>query len=119
MYMALTEKEAEYIRSLGMQVIQFKHCIHTGTNIYKYALLKTIESFNDVIEAARKLWKDFLENFQNAIDDMKMVFDKIKDKYGYRTSRRYRLVKFFSKLGYDKRKLWVSTRRTWLARSNC
>lgn len=75
-------------------------------------LVNAVETF---CEAVRKL-ADVISKFA---DDVKYLFDVIRDNYGYQTSVRCKLVKQLNKLGYDKRKMWITTRNTYLARSNC
>lgn len=63
---------------------------------------------------------DFLsETLKELIDSVRFVIEDICDKHDYQTSRRYKFVKILDKHGYDKRKMWVATRHTWLARSDC
>lgn len=53
---------------------------------------------------------------------VKLVFEQIREKYHYSTSRRYRIVKIFSKCtGTDIRFNWKITYKIkrWLARSCC
>lgn len=104
MYMALTEKDKALIQKMGVHVIEFKKIIY-----------KLAPCINEMVEAGKRM----MDLLSDLADEMRLCLDEIKDAFNLRTSTRYRFVKFFSKVGYDKRKLWVSTRRTWLARSNC
>lgn len=112
MYLAFQEEQAEKIRKCGLSVIEFKNCIRKRIDILTYRLLKVVEKMNRAM--------DFLsENLKELIDSVRFVIEDICDKYDYQTSRRYKFVKILDKLGYDKRKMWVATRHTWLARSDC
>lgn len=82
-------------------------CDMTGKKVKKI--------FDDVIDAAR----NFIRVFCEALDNVRLAIEKIKDAYRCDTSQRYQFVKFFSKLGYDERKMWTLTRHTRLARSDC
>lgn len=104
MYMALTEKDKEIIQEKGYQVIQFKRIVY-----------KLVPYINEVIEMGKRM----MELISDLGDQMRLTLEEIRDSLNLKTSTRYRIVKYFSKVGYDKRRLWVSTRRTWLARSNC
>lgn len=119
MYIAFTEEQAKKIRSLGVSVIEYKNCIRKGITVARYGIQKAYKMFCDAVETATKIWDEFLEKFYDAVDNVRMIIEDIKDCMDFPTSRRYKIVKFVSKLGYDKRKVWVATRHTWLARSNC
>lgn len=92
------------IQGMGYHVIQFKKII--------YRLLPCI---NKMVEAGKRM----VEVISDIADEIRFRLEEIKEACNIKTTTRYRIVKLFSKLGYDKRKMWVSTRRTWLARSNC
>lgn len=112
MYLAFQEEQAEKIRKCGLSVIEFKNCIRNGIGVLTYRLLKVVEEVNRAM--------DFLsETLKELIDSVRFVIEDICDKHDYQTSRRYKFVKVLDKLGYDKRKMWVATRHTWLARSDC
>lgn len=112
MYMAFTEEYGRQIRKTGFTVIEFKNCIRKGISLFNYQLLKVAEVANKAMDFLSEKLNDF-------IDSVRLVIEDIRDKYGYQTSCRYKLVKYLNKLGYDKYKMWVATRHTWLARSNC
>lgn len=112
MYMVLTEEQGKKIRSLGISVIEYKRCISDVISVYRYITDKYIEAICRAAEIVGKAIGKF-------VDDVSMIFQGIKDSYGYKVTFRYKFVKLYSKLGYDKRKMWVATRHTWLARSNC
>ena len=104
MYLALTEKEAKVIRCMGMTVIQFKKIVYK----FSTCISKMVDAFKKVIEIMSEVG-----------NKIRIAFEEKRNAFNLRESKRYKIVKFFSKLGYDKRKMWVSTRRTWLARSDC
>lgn len=112
MYMAFTEEYGRKIRKTGFTVIEFKNCIRKGISLLNYQLLKVAEVASKVMDFLSKKLKEL-------IDSVRLVIEDICDKHDYQTSRRYKFVKILDKLGYDKRKMWVATHHTWLARSNC
>lgn len=118
-YIAFTEDQAKEIRSLGISVVEFKRCIRDGIPVHRYVIDKNIEKIKEAAFAAGQVIRKSIELLNEVIDDVKLIFETVKEAYGYKTSRRYKFVKFVSKLGYDKRDIWVATRHTWLARSNC
>lgn len=112
MYMVFTEEQAVRIRKSGLSVVQFKYCVRNKIDVWWYKLKK-------IVDAAKKALNSAFEVINDFVDNIKFVLEDILDKYGYPTTRRYRLVKNLSKLGYDKRRMWIATRHTWLARSDC
>lgn len=112
MYMAFTEEQAMQIRKSGLSVVQFKYCIRNQIDIWFYKLKKIVDAVEKTLDSAFGVINDF-------VDNIRFILEDISDKRKFPTTRRYRLVKNLSKLGYDKRNMWVLTRRTWLARSNC
>lgn len=113
MYMAFTEEQAIQIRKkTGLSVVQFKYCIRNQIDIWFYKLKKIVDAVEKTLDSAFGVINDF-------VDNIRFILEDISDKRKFPTTRRYRLVKNLSKLGYDKRNMWVLTRRTWLARSNC
>lgn len=118
-YISFTEYHAKEIRSLGISVVEYKRCIRDGIPVQRYIIDKNIEKIKEAAYIAGQAVRKFVELFNEALDDVKMIFESVKEAYGYKTSRRYKFVKFISKLGYDKLDIWIATRHTWLARSNC
>lgn len=112
MYMALTEKQAKEIRKRGMSVIQFKEVVRKIHHFYGYTFLELIDMVVEIIKFATQVITD-------VADDIRLALETIGDAYNYSVSPRYKFVKYLNKLGYDKRKMWVATRHTWLARSDC
>lgn len=113
MYMAFTEEQAVQIRKkTGLSVVQFKYCIRNKIDIWFYRLKKIVDAVEKTLDSAFGVINDFVYNIRFVLED-------ISDKCKFPTTCRYRFVKNLSKLGYDKRNMWVLTRRTWLARSNC
>lgn len=119
MYIALTEEEGKKIRSMGVSVIEYKRCIRDGIKISHYIIVKASKALADAANTFLKLWDNVAEKLCDAIDDVRIMIEEIRESLNYPTSLRYKIVKFISKVGYDKRKVWVATRRTWLARSCC
>lgn len=112
MYMAFTEEQAMQIRKTGLSVVQFKYCIRNQIDIWWYKLRRIVDSINKIVNSAFEVINDFM-------DDIKLALEDVRNTNGYPTTIRYKFVKYLSKLGYDKHKMWVATRHTWLARSNC
>lgn len=115
MVMALTEEQAWEIRKSGMSVIQFKNVARKIHHFFRYTFPELIDTVIKAFEVVTKTITVVLD----VLDDIRLAFETIRGAYDYPTSRRYRFVKCMEKLGYDKRKMWVATRHTWLARSNC
>lgn len=112
MYMALTEEQALQIRKLGLSVIEYKYCMRNKIDVWWSELKKIVDVAKKALDSAFKAINDF-------VDDIRFALEYTRDKYGCPTTRRYQLVKNLNKLGYDKRKMWIAPRHTWLARSNC
>lgn len=118
MVIAFTEEQKKEIEARGMTVIEFKRRL--------YRIGKTINGAWQVLrEAADKItkaWNIFVERFLEALDGVKLVFEKINEAYHYPTSRRYRIAKVFSKctgtdISFGWRITWKIKR--WLARRYC
>ena len=80
---------------------------------------KILKEWTDRVAMA---WNIFVEKFLEAVDSVKLALEQISEAYNYPTSRRYRIVKAFSKYtGTDMRFWWEFTFkiRRWLARSCC
>lgn len=112
MYMTLTEEQAVQIRKRGLTVIEFKNCMRKGINVGWYLL-------NKFVRVVCEAYKKIVDKISDLVDTVNFFIEDIKDLSGFPTARRYKVVKFLSKLGYDKRKMWRATRHTFLARSNC
>lgn len=85
--------------------------------------IKLTEEWADIlvkaVEVVRDAFHTLSERISELIDEVKFLLNDISDHYGYPTSRSYKIVKYLSKLGHDKHAMWVVTRHTRLARSNC
>lgn len=112
MYIALTEEQAVRIRSSGIQVIQFKKMVKNVNHIFLYTV-------PELIRMCVKAIKTFCDLCNQVIDDIRFAINSIRESCGYKTTRRYAFVKTMSKLGYNKYDMWIATRHTFLARSNC
>lgn len=119
MVYAFTEEQANVIRSLGITVVEYKRCIRDGIPVHRYIIEKNIEKMKKAAYIAGQAIREFIERFDEALDSIKLIIETVKDAYGYKTSSRFRFVKIISSLGYDRRDIWIATRHTWLARSNC
>lgn len=112
MYMVFTEEQAMKIRKSGLSVVQFKYCVRNKIDVWWYKLKKIVDAVKKALDSAFQIINDF-------VDCVRFGIEYISDKCEYLTTRRHNLVKYLSKLGYDKQKMWVGTRHPWLARSNC
>lgn len=118
-YIAFTEEQAKKIRSMGISVIEYKRCVREGVPVYRYIVEKNIEKIKEAAYIAGQMIREFIERFDETLDNVRLIFETAKDSYGCKTSSRFRFVKIISSLGYDRRDIWIATRHTWLARSNC
>lgn len=112
MYMALTEKQAQEIRKLGIFVIEWKRCIRNNVKVGIYVI-------NKIADKAAKAMKVLAEVVSDFIDRVALVVEEINEKIHNPVSRRYKFVKILGAMGYDKQRIWILTHHTWLARSNC
>lgn len=114
MVISFEEKDRVAIESTGMMIIQYKQLLYKRA---EYAA-KGFVTLVDFSERITEAWERFTNRFCEAVEDVKLLIQKIFDHYHYPTSRGYKIVKFISKCtGIDIYKLWKGTRRTWLARS--
>lgn len=118
MVLVFTEEQKKEIEARGMTVIEFKRRLHN--------MGKTIDDVWKILkewaEKVTKAWNAFVEKLLEAVDGVKLVFEQIREAYHYPTSRRYHIVKIFSKCtGTDIRFNWRMTFKIkrWLARSCC
>lgn len=118
MVISFEEKDRKIIESKGITIIEFKRILYNAE--------KTIEDVRQVLEEITdkitKAWNVFIEKLLEAVDGVKLVFEKMREAYNYPTSRRYRIVKIFSKCtGTDIHFNWRMTfkLKRWLARSCC
>lgn len=112
MYIALTEGQAKEIRKLGISVIEWKNCARKSVNMFVYII-------NKAREKAEQAWKKIVDIIDDFVDMASHVIEKIKERFHYPVSYRYKFVKILGAMGYDKQCVWTLTRHTWLARSNC
>ena len=118
MVLAFTEEQKKEIEAKGMTVIEFKRRLRN--------MGKTIDDawkiLNEMANKIEKAWNVFIEKFLEVADGVKLVLEQIDEVFRYPTSRRYRIVKVFSKCtGTDMRFWWNFTFKIkrWLARSCC
>lgn len=119
MVLAFTEAEKAQIESNGMMVIEFKRNLKRIDHTCKAISL----ALNEISKAAGILMeviRVFCEKFDEAMEDLKLFIEEIKEKVGYSNSRRYKFVSILSKCtGIEKKSIWKMTRHTYLARSCC
>ncbi len=118
MVISFEKKDRKIIESKGITIIEFKRIL--------YNTEKTIEDTRQVLkeitDKITKAWNVFVENFLEAVDNVKLMINQIREAYHYPTSRRYRIVKIFGKYtGTDIRFNWRMTFKIkrWIARSCC
>lgn len=118
MVLAFTEEQKKEIEAKGMTVIEFKRRLNNiGKTIND--VWKILKEWSDKVKRA---WNVLVEKFLEAVDGVKLVFEQISEAYHCPTSRRYRIVKIFSKCtGTDICFIWRMTFKIkrWLARSCC
>ena len=118
MVLAFTEEQKKEIETKGMMVIEFKHTLH---NIGK-GIDEAWKVLNNIANKIARAWNIFIENFLESVDSVNLVLEQIRETHNYPTSRRYKIVKIFSKCtGTDIRFNWKITFKIkrWLARSCC
>ncbi|MDE7444770.1 MAG: hypothetical protein K2N15_03585 [Lachnospiraceae bacterium] len=112
------EKDRAVIEARGMTIIEFKRILYRAEKGFEYAY----EVLKEFADRFTKAWNVFAERFLEVVDGVNLVLEQIKEAYHYPTSRRYKIVKVFSKctgtnIGFG----WKITRgiNRWLARSCC
>lgn len=118
MVLAFTEEQKKEIETRGMTVIEFKRRIRNMAKTVDDAW-KILKGWADKVT---KTWNTFVEKFLEAADSIKLVFEQISEACHYPTSRRYHIVKVFSKCTVTDMHFWWNFTfkiRRWLARSCC
>lgn len=116
MVICFEEKNRTIIESTGMTIIEFKQIIYNTRKC-------TVHIWEILAECRCKIvsaWNIFTEKFAEAVDNIRLVIEKIMDQYHYPTSSRYKIVKVFSKCtGTNICFWWKNTykMKRWLARS--
>lgn len=119
MVLAFTEAEKAKIESSGMMVIEFKRNLKRINHTCK-AIALALDGISKAAGILMEIIHVFFEKFGEAMDDLKLAIEEIKEKVGYSNSRRYKVVKILSKCtGIEKKSIWKMARRTHLARSCC
>lgn len=120
MVISFKEQDRAIIEAYGMTIIDFKRILY---RMEKWVRDNWTELYNlakDLTEKIIKAWELFEDKLLEAIDDMKFLFERIRETYHCSVSLRYRFVKTLSKCtGMESQKIWKMTRHTWLARSCC
>lgn len=118
MVICFEEKDRAVIEGRGTTIIEYKRQL--------YKMRKTIDDdwkvLKELVDNVIKSWNVFIEKFLGAVDSVELAFEQIREAYNYPTSRRYQIVKVFSKCtGIDIRFCWRITWRIkrWLARRYC
>lgn len=118
MIISFEEKDRATIESKGITIIEFKRGLYN----MKKGIDETLKILKDMNDKILKVWNICVEKLLEAVDSVKLVFEQIREAYNYSTSRRYKIVKVFSKCtGTDICFWWNFTFkiRRWLARSCC
>lgn len=118
MIISFEEKDRVAIESRGIMIIEFKQRLYNMGKITDEAW-KILKEWLDKVTKACNV---FAEKLLEVVDGVKLVFEQIKEAYHYPTSRRYKIVKVFSKCtGVDIRFCWNAIWKIerWLARSYC
>lgn len=119
MVYAFTEAEKKQIESCGMMVVEFKRNLRMIESMSK-AVYRAWDRLIELAKTVGKVLYEVCNKFNEAIDDIRLAFEEIRDSYDYSTSRRYKVVKILSKCtGLEKKEVWKMTRHTRLARSCC
>ena len=118
MVLAFTEEQKKEIEAKRMMVIEFKYNLRKAGKIIKEAWCR----MKEIVDKAVKVRSIFAEKFLEALDDIKLTFEQIRETYHYSTSCRYRIAKVLSKCtGTDIHFGWKITRniKILIARSCC
>lgn len=121
MVLAFTEDQKKEIEAGGMTVIEVKRRLYNIKSSISDAW-KVLEDFSEKLSNA---WNMLIEKFLEVSDSVKMMVETILDRFGYPTSRRYRIAKAFSKctgtpLFFGWKFIYkIQKRFAWLARSHC
>ena len=116
MVISFEEKDRAAIEAKGITIIEFKRVLYNNVK----TVVTRWDSITECVEYVLKAWDIFKRWLKELVDDLKLLFEEIKDCFHYPTVIRYRVVKFLNKCtGIDIYRLWKMTRRTWLARSCC
>ena len=114
MVICFKEKDRAVIEAKGLKIIEFKRILYRAQKNFGYAWTVLKEIADRFIKA----WNVLKDKFLEVVDNVKMAIEVVRDIYHYRTSFRYRDVKFLSKCtGIEMQIFWKMTRHTWLARS--
>lgn len=112
------EKDREVIEKKWITIVEFKRQIYNEQKNID-GIWKIIKKWNDEIS---KAFNKLIERCKEAVDEVELVYEQIREAYHYTTSRRYRMVKIFSKCtGTDIRFGWKIAYKVkkWLARDCC
>ncbi len=115
MIYAFSEDQKKEIEKSGMMVIELKRYL-----IKKEAAKKAWKILTETVQKIHNAMMFLTEKLEDVFDKVSFVVEKFYNKYGYKTSRRYWVVKLLSKCtGIEKKRIWNMTRHTFLARSCC
>lgn len=112
------EKDRVGIEARGITIIEFKRQLYNAEKV----IGDVRKLLREIVDKVARAWNVFAEKILEAIDTAELLFEQIREAYYYPTSRRYRIVKVFSKCtGMDIRFCWKITWeiRRWIVRNRC
>ena len=112
------EKDRVGIEARGITIIEFKRRLYNAEKAIG-GVRKLLKETADKLAFA---WNALAEKILEAIDAAELVFEQIREAHHYPTTKRYRIVKAFSKCtGMDICFCWKITReiKRWIARERC
>ncbi|MFR1834232.1 MAG: hypothetical protein ACLSX5_13910 [Lachnospiraceae bacterium] len=119
MVLVFTEMEKKQIEGYGMTVVQFKH----NLKIVESMSIAVSCAWNRLMKLAKAIEKiccEVCKKFNEAIDDIRLLFEEVREGCEYPVSRRYKVVKILSKCtGLEKKEVWKMMCHIRLARSCC
>lgn len=118
MVICFEEKDREVIEKKWITIVEFKRQIYNEQKNTD-GIWKIIKKWNNEIS---KAFNKLIEICKEAVDEVELVYEQIREAYHYTTSRRYRMIKIFSKCtGTDISFGWKITYKVkkWLARDCC
>lgn len=120
MVISFKEQDRTIIEAYGMTIIEFKRILYRMEKRIQDNWTELHNLAKDLTEKIVKAWKLFEDKPLEAVDNIKFLFERIRERHHCSVSLRYRFVKTLSKCtGMESQKIWKMTRHTWLARSCC
>lgn len=121
MIISFEEKDRQSIESKGITIIEFKRMIYKANK----SIAKLWQVLQEIVSKLSKALDIVIERFSEIADSVKLITEQICEALNCPTSRRYRMVKAFSKctgtnisFGWEitwKIKKWIERRYCWEA----